>query len=60
LNDADKEVEVLRDSMKLQFVQGADGKMENWNQTAFFEKFDNDYKEFKDTLLDNLGTENGE
>ncbi len=59
LKDADKEVEVLRESMKLQFVQGADGKMENWDQTAFFEKFDNDYKEFKDTLLDNLGTENG-
>ena len=59
LKDADKEVEILRESMKLQFVQGADGKMENWDQTAFFEKFDNDYKEFRETLLDNLGKENG-
>jgi hypothetical protein len=59
LQDADREVEILRESMKLQFVQDADGGVENWDQTAFFEKFDTDYKEFRKNLLDNLGKENG-
>jgi hypothetical protein len=59
LKDADREVEILRESLKLQFVQDADGGVENWDQTQFFEKFDKDYKKFRTELLDNLGTENG-
>tara|TARA_R100001509_G_C4836817_1_gene205164 strand:- start:142 stop:792 length:651 start_codon:yes stop_codon:yes gene_type:complete len=59
LKDADREVDILRESIKLQFVQDADGGVENWDQTQFFEKFDKDYKKFKNTLLDNLGNENG-
>ena len=31
LKDADREVEILRESLKLQFVQDADGGVENWD-----------------------------
>lgn len=60
LQDADREVELLREALKLQFIQNADGGLEEWDQTAFFEKFDNDYKLVRETILNNLkGTTNG-
>jgi hypothetical protein len=54
LKDADREVEALREALKLQFVQDADGTLENWDQKAFFEKFDADYKSTRETILNNL------
>jgi len=52
--DADREVALLREAIKLQFIQNADGKMEDWNQSAFLEKFDTDYKELKNQILNDL------
>ena len=52
--DTDKEVEMVRNSLKLQFVQNADGDLAEYDQTAFFEKFDSDYKKFKKQILENL------
>ena len=43
-----------RETLKLQFVQDADGNLEEWNQTAFFEKFDKDYQETRERILNNL------
>lgn len=60
LRDADREVATLREALQLQFVQNADGGLEEWDQTAFFEKFDADYKKTRETILNNLkGTDNG-
>jgi hypothetical protein len=60
LTDADREVATLREALRLQFIQNADGGLEEWDQTAFFEKFDADYKKTRETILDNLkGTTNG-
>lgn len=53
--DTDKEVEIVRNSLKLQFVQNADGDLAEYDQSAFFEKFDSDYKKFKEQILENLG-----
>lgn len=54
LRDADKEVALLRKAIKLQYVQNADGNLEEWDQTAFLEKFDTDYKQLRETILSNL------
>jgi hypothetical protein len=54
LKDADREVAVLRESLKLQFVQNADGETEQWDQKAFFEKFDSDYQQTRQRILNNL------
>ena len=54
LRDADKEVALLREAIKLQYVQNADGNLEEWDQTAFLEKFDTDYKQLRETILSNL------
>lgn len=60
LKDADREVEQLREALRVQFVLNADGGLEEWDQTAFFEKFDADYKKTRETILNNLkGTTNG-
>ena len=59
LADTDKEVEILRESLKVQFVQNAEGGLEEWDQTAFLEKFDNDYRSLKNNILTNLKGENG-
>jgi hypothetical protein len=60
LQDADREVATLREALLVQFVQNADGGLEEWDQTAFFEKFDADYKKTRETILNNLkGTDNG-
>lgn len=60
LRDADREVALLREALKVQFVQNADGGLEEWDQSAFFEKFDADYKQTRETILNNLkGTTNG-
>jgi hypothetical protein len=60
LTDADREVATLREALRLQFIQNADGGLEEWDQTAFFEKFDADYTKTRETILDNLkGTTNG-
>ena len=52
--DADKEVALLREALKLQFIQNADGKQEDWDQSAFLDKFDTDYKQLKEKILNNL------
>ena len=52
--DADKEVALLREALKLQFVQNADGRVEEWDQSVFFEKFDNDYKQLKEKVINDL------
>jgi len=52
--DADKEVALLREAVKLQFAQNADGRMEEWDQSAFLEKFDTDYKQLKEKILNDL------
>lgn len=52
--DADKEVALLREALKLQFVQNADGQTEEWDQSAFFQKFDTDYKQLKEQVLNDL------
>jgi len=58
--DTDLEVDLVRKSLKLQFVQNADGELAEYDQSAFFEKFDNDYKTFKKQILKNLeGVEDG-
>jgi hypothetical protein len=57
--DADKEVAMLREALKMQFVQNADGKLEDWDMTSFLEKFDTDYKELKSRVFENVGLENG-
>ena len=59
LADADKEVAILRESLKVEFVQNAEGGLEEWDQTAFLEKFDNDYQSLKNNILTNLKGENG-
>jgi hypothetical protein len=59
LADTDKEVEILRNSLKVQFTQNADGGLEEWDQSAFFEKFDKDYQELRKTIITNLKGENG-
>ena len=59
LVDADKEVAILRESLKVEFVQNAEGGLEEWDQTAFLEKFDNDYQSLKNNILTNLKGENG-
>jgi hypothetical protein len=60
LRDADREVALLREALKVQFVQNADGGLEEWDQSVFFEKFDADYKQTRETILNNLkGTTNG-
>ena len=52
--DADKEVALLREAVKLQFIQNADGQLEGWDQSAFLEKFDNDYTQLKEQILNDL------
>jgi len=52
--DADKEVALLREALKLQFIQNADGQQEDWDQSAFLDKFDNDYKQLKEKILNDL------
>ena len=52
--DADKEVALLREAVKLQFAQNADGRMEEWDQSAFLEKFDSDYIKLKEQILNDL------
>ena len=52
--DADKEVALLREALKLQFIQNADGKQEDWDQSAFLDKFDTDYKQLKEKILNDL------
>lgn len=54
LKDADQEVALLRQSLQLQFIQNADGELENWDQKAFFEKFDTDYQETRQRIINNL------
>ena len=60
LADTDKEVEILRNSLKVQFTQNADGGLEEWDQSSFFGKFDNDYQELRKTIIPNLKGENGD
>ena len=60
LADTDKEVEILRNSLKVQFTQNADGGLEEWDQSSFFGKFDNDYQELRKTIITNLKGENGD
>jgi hypothetical protein len=52
--DTDKEVALLREAVRLQFIQNADGRLEDWDQTAFLEKFDTDYKQLKENVYNNL------
>ena len=52
--DTDKEVALLREAVRLQFVQNADGRLEDWDQTAFLEKFDQDYTKLKEQIYNNL------
>lgn len=59
LADADKEVEILRESLKVQFIQNAEGGLEEWDQTAFLEKFDTDYQSLKNNIITNLKGEYG-
>lgn len=54
-SDADREVDILRESLKLQFVQNADGDLEEYDMDSFFEKFDSDYKALKEQILDIIG-----
>ena len=59
LADTDKEVAILRESLKVQFIQNAEGGLEEWDQTSFLEKFDTDYQTLKDSILTNLKGEHG-
>ena len=52
--DADHDVALLRKSIKLQYVQNADGNLEDWDMTAFLEKFDTDYNKLKMQIFENL------
>jgi len=47
-------VALLREAVKLQFAQNADGRMEEWDQSAFLEKFDSDYIKLKEQILNDL------
>lgn len=53
-NDADQEVSALRDALKMQFIENADGKIEEWDMSAFLEKFDADYEQLKMQVLNNI------
>ncbi len=53
-NDADQEVMSLRNALKLQFVQNADGVLEEWDLQSFLEKFDTDYIQLKTQIFKNL------
>lgn len=52
--DADHEVNALREVLKMQFIQNADGNIEEWDMSAFLEKFDTDYKQLKAQIFKNL------
>jgi hypothetical protein len=52
--DADRDVALLREAVHLQFIQNADGRLEDWDQTAFLEKFDTDYKQLKEKIYNSL------
>ena len=58
LKDADKEVETLKKTLKDVMWENADGKIGEIDRTAWLEKVDNDYKNFKQTLLKNLKGKN--
>ena len=60
LKDADKEVEVLKKTLKDVMWENADGKIGELDRTAWLEKVDKDYKKFKKTLLNNLKGKNAE
>ena len=60
LKDADKEVETLKKTLKDVMWENADGKIGEIDRTAWLEKVDNDYKNFKQTLLKNLKGKNAE
>ncbi len=55
--DVDQEVQILRESLKLQFVQNADGELAEYDQSAFFNKFDSDYNNFKTAMIEKLSKE---
>ena len=57
--DADIEVQTLREALKMQFIQNADGNLEEWDMTAFLDKFDTDYKQLKTQIFENLKGKNG-
>lgn len=55
--DADREVEVLKESLKKIEYVNQDGREEKWemtNKDAFIEKVDEDYKNFKETVLNSF------
>jgi hypothetical protein len=52
--DADHEVNALREVLKMQFIQNADGNIEEWDMSAFLEKFDTDYEQLKAQIFENL------
>ena len=58
LKDADKEVEVLKKTLKDVMWENADGKIGEIDRTAWLEKVDKDYKKFKKDLIDNLKGKN--
>ena len=43
----------------MQFIQNADGNIEEWDMTAFLEKFDTDYAQLKTQIFENLKGEYG-
>jgi hypothetical protein len=58
-SDADQEVMALREAIKMQYVQNADGNIEEWDMTAFLEKFDADYEQLKKQIFENLKGKDG-
>ena len=54
--DADKEVEILKSTLKEVVWENADGRVGDIDRTSWLKKIDNDYKKIKKQILDNLKT----
>tara|TARA_R110002051_G_scaffold322585_1_gene413477 strand:+ start:49 stop:651 length:603 start_codon:yes stop_codon:yes gene_type:complete len=54
--DADKEVDILKSTLKEVIWENADGQVGEIDRSSWLKKIDNDYKKIKKQILDNLKT----
>lgn len=59
MRDTDKEIEELKTVVTETYWQNADGKSEEIDITNFIKRIDNDYKNIKETILNNLEKKDG-
>jgi hypothetical protein len=59
MRDTDKEIEELKTAVTETYWQNADGKTEEIDITEFIKRIDNDYKDIKKQIMNNLEKKDG-